>query len=304
MRSPILFLIFNRPDTTKQVFETIRQARPPRLYIAADGPRPNRPQDRELCEQTRAIATAVDWDCEVKTLFREENLGCGNSVSQAITWFFNNESEGIILEDDILAHPDFFKYCDDMLERYRASKNIGVIAGHNHFYKKFERTASYAFQNLPAIWGWATWSHVWNEYDFNLNFDKESFRKKIKQTFAPNSYRRFWYNMFDVMRQHKIDTWDFQFVISLMMKDRISIVPYVNLTRNIGFGDNSTHTANDHNNEGAIIAEPIYPIHHPDSMDIDVEAQCRVIEMAKWKLTWPQLLKQKIKRKIKQILSR
>ena len=130
MKSPILFLVFNRPATTQAVFEIIRQAKPPKLYISADGPRKDRLGESEKCEKVRSIATDVDWDCEVKTLFREENLGCKQSVSSSIDWFFQHEPEGIILEDDILPLPCFFDFCDELLEKYR-HKNVSMITGDN-----------------------------------------------------------------------------------------------------------------------------------------------------------------------------
>ena len=129
--SPVLFLIFNRPDTTQQVFDVIRKAGPTRLYIAADGPRSDRAGEQEKCEAVRAIATGIDWNCRVETLFRDENLGCGTAVSEAITWFFNHEEEGIILEDDCLPEPSFFRFVDELLDRYRHDNRIAVISGDN-----------------------------------------------------------------------------------------------------------------------------------------------------------------------------
>ena len=122
--APVLFLVFNRPDVTMRVFEAIRHARPRRLYVAADGPRAGISSETGKCEQTRQIATQVDWDCEVKTLFRSENLGCRVAVSSAIDWFFENEPEGIILEDDCLPHPTFFHFCQELLERYQHDQRI------------------------------------------------------------------------------------------------------------------------------------------------------------------------------------
>ena len=137
MKSPVLFIIFIREDTTRKVFEKIREAKPPRLYIAADGPRPGRPDDIEKCKATRSIVNDIDWECEVKTLFRDENLGCGKGVSSAITWFFDNEPEGIIIEDDILPNMEFFKFCDEMLEKYRDDERIQLVAGFNSFFDGF-----------------------------------------------------------------------------------------------------------------------------------------------------------------------
>ncbi|MEY8244099.1 nucleotide-diphospho-sugar transferase [Heminiphilus faecis] len=295
MTSPVLFLIFNRPDTTERVFEEIRKAQPPRLYIAADGPRANRTGEKELCEKTRAIAQKVDWNCEVKTLFRDENLGCGRAVSQAITWFFDNEPEGIILEDDILPHPDFFPYCDELLDRYRDNDSIGIIAGHNHMYTDLNRTTTYGFQNLPAIWGWATWRRTWNKYDFDLNFPKTLLTKRLEQIYPKQEYRNFWYIIYDKMRKKQIDTWDFQLVLSLFVNKYINIIPYFNLTKNIGFGENSTHTNMDKNNEATIQLTAVLPLIHPDAFYLDEEAERYVISKANWEISTLKCLFHKAK---------
>ncbi len=165
MRSPVLFLVFNRPDSTRKVFDAIRSARPPKLYITADGPRPDRPAEAKLCSEVRAIASAVDWPCEVKTLFRESNLGCKAGVSSGITWFFSHEDEGIILEDDVLPVPTFFNFCDEMLERYRDDARVSMISGCNLISNHFSPKQSYFFSRYNLIWGWATWRRAWQHYD-------------------------------------------------------------------------------------------------------------------------------------------
>lgn len=273
MKSPILFLIFNRPDTTKQVFEEIRKAQPPRLYIAADGPRPSREGEKELCEQTRAIASDIDWECEVKTLFRNENLGCGKAVSQAITWFFDKEPEGIILEDDVLPHPDFFPYCDEMLERYRDDNRIGLIAGHNHIYQALQRKSSYGFLSVPHIWGWATWRNNWALYDYNLTRTSEQDFITALKTYGYNSTEiRFWKTIYNLLKHHRYDTWDYQWAITLMSHGRLNPTPYNSLTKNIGFGSNATHTPKSCKEEIELITKPIYPLVHPENVLIDREA--------------------------------
>lgn len=285
MNSSILFLIFNRPDTAQRVFEEIRKARPPRLYVAADGPRQSRAGEKELCEQTRAVVNSVDWPCEVKTLFREENLGCGKAVSQAITWFFDNEEEGIILEDDILPHPDFFPYCDELLEKYRNDNTVGIISGHNHFYERLERDSSFAFQNLGPIWGWASWKRTWQKYDFNLTFDEKTFMNVIKVKYPDEKIQNYWKWIYRYQRRNIIDTWDIQLAISLLYNRMISIVPYVNLTCNIGFGEDSTHTLVDHNGESAIKTESIMPIIYPSDKTVDTEAEEKMICKAGWRIS-------------------
>lgn len=302
MNSPILFLIFNRPDTTERVFEEIRKAQPPRLYIAADGPRANRPGEKEICEKTRAIAQKVDWDCEVKTLFQDENFGCGKAVSQAITWFFDNEPEGIILEDDILPHPDFFPYCDELLDRYRDNKEIGIIAGHNHIYTNLNRDSSYGFLVVPHIWGWATWRDRWALYDFNL---KTTSKQRLKDALKRHGYNasqiRFWDNIYEHMKRHEIDTWDYQWSIALIENEMLNVTPYKCMTKNIGFSDDATHTATGRPEEVAMIPSPIYPVYHPSNLSVDNEAEQIEITNENRDLPISTYLKIKIKSLIKPV---
>jgi hypothetical protein len=154
--SPILFIIFKRVDTTRQVFDAIRQAKPKQLYVAADGPRKEVVGETELCRQTRDIIRQIDWDCELKTLFRDENLGCGLGVSTAITWFFRHVEQGIILEDDCLPHPDFFLYCQELLEKYKEDDQVMLIGGSNFQNGTQRGKASFYFSAIPLIWGWAS----------------------------------------------------------------------------------------------------------------------------------------------------
>src|SRR5271165_4717676 len=169
MRSPILFLVFNRPETTRRVFETIRAARPPKLYVSADGPRAGRAGEPQRCDEARRIATSVDWPCEVKTLFRDANLGCKMGVSTGISWFFDQEPEGIILEDDIVPLPSFFDYCDELLARYRDDERVAMISGCNPIANDFRVDESYFFARFCGIWGWASWRRAWRHYDVNIS---------------------------------------------------------------------------------------------------------------------------------------
>ena len=154
MHSPVLFLVFNRPETTRQVFEAIRTAKPPRLYIAADGPRLEREGERASCEEVRKIALEVDWECDVNTLFRVENLGCKRGPSEGISWFFEHEDEGIILEDDCLPDQSFFSFCEELLERYRNDTRIMAISGNNFQHGRKRTEYSYYFSRYFHGWGW------------------------------------------------------------------------------------------------------------------------------------------------------
>jgi hypothetical protein len=241
-QTPILMLVFNRPTQTAKIFAAVRERRPARLYVAADGPRPERKEERQLCEQTRRICESVDWTCELKTLFREENLGCGLAVSEAISWFFAHESEGIILEDDCLPDPSFFPFCSAMLARFRENSEVGSISGNNFFPPQLETTQPYVFSKYVQIWGWATWRRFWEKYDFGLNGSLEEWKEIIARR-NPNAIEaRYWLEIFKAVASGLIDTWDYQVMFSAWRADVVHIYPGRNLVTNLGYGPDATHT--------------------------------------------------------------
>lgn len=241
---PILFLVFNRPDVTKKVFESIREAQPPRLYVAADGPRKNRQEESERCNEVRSIVTNVDWDCEVKTLFREKNMGCRKAVSSGIDWYFEQEEMGIILEDDCLPDQSFFRYCDELLHRYAGEEKIMTISG-NNFQPKRRTGNSYYFSKFMHCWGWASWRRAWNHYDVKMK-DWPSLKKTdlLDNLFTSKRARKYWEAVFDKVYANQIDTWDYQWALSIWKAGGVNILPAVNLVKNIGFTENATHTIN------------------------------------------------------------
>jgi hypothetical protein len=244
MRSPVLFLVFNRPETTRQVFDAIRAAKPPRLYVAADGPRQDRPGEVERCAEVRRIATGVDWPCEVKVLFREKNLGCKKGVSSGIDWFFEHEEEGIILEDDVLPVASFFPYCDELLERYRDDERVGLVSGCNLIMKQYAPESSYFFSRYNHIWGWASWRRAWKHYDINMNAwpnwrDQGGLKKLSK---GNKRFERYWRETLEHAYAGKINTWDYQWTFACWRKGMFTILPAYNQTHNLGFGTDATHT--------------------------------------------------------------
>jgi hypothetical protein len=274
MRSPILFLVFNRPDTTERVFEAIRAARPPRLYVAADGARPNRDGEAQLCVETRRMATAVDWPCEVKTLFRDTNLGCKQAVAQALDWYFAAEAEGIVLEDDCLPDPTFFEFCDQLLERYRDNEKVALISGDNFQFGRLHGDASYYFSRYAHIWGWASWRRAWRHYDRNAT-GWPQFRDRGGLTQALQSRSREirrWREILNAVHAGKIDTWDYQVNLMMWIHDMVSVLPQKNLIRNIGFGAAATHTT------GASIFADMqthaieFPLRHPATVETSAAA--------------------------------
>ncbi|MFD0763440.1 nucleotide-diphospho-sugar transferase [Mucilaginibacter lutimaris] len=263
-QSAVLFIIFNRPDTTERVFARIREARPPRLYIAADGPRPQKPGEDALCRQTRTIAAKVDWPCEVKTLFRDVNLGCKEAVSSAVTWFFNNEEEGIVLEDDCLPNNDFFRFCDVMLERYRHDTRIRHIGGANLQQGNKRGEASYYYSNMTHVWGWAGWRRVWKDYDKELSpYHVTDVRAQLETIFDDSFAIDTWMEIFIKIKAGEIDTWDYQYGFLNFFNNSLSVIPNYNLISNIGFGENSTHTTDVGNPNANIPLQEFGDITHP-----------------------------------------
>jgi hypothetical protein len=275
---PILFLIFNRPETTSLVFEQIRKIKPKYLYVAADGPRNNIPWENEICAEVKNIVLSnIDWECGVKTLFREENLGCGQAISQAITWFFENVEEGIILEDDCLPDKSFFIYCEQLLEKYKHNDNIISIGGTNLGYR-FTNDHSYSYSRFMNMWGWATWRRASQLIDYNMdNWKKIKFKSSFLYTKLHTKgsldikWVNFWKNCFDLTSTGKIDTWDYQWIFSQLYTKKISIFPSKNLIKNIGFSDNATHTIDpDHPIASLELQTLQFPLMHPYSVIIDL----------------------------------
>lgn len=265
--SPVLFLVFNKPETTARVFEAIRKAKPKKLYVAADGPRRSKPGEAETCEKTRQIATSVDWDCRVKTLFRKENLGCRRAVSSAITWFFENEPEGIILEDDCLPSQSFFHYCSALLDRYRDDTRVMHI-GANNFQDGAKRgDGSYYFSRYTHIWGWATWRRAWKLYDASMKTFPEFKRQRvIDHAFQGRLKRSYWSWIFQKVYDKKIDTWDYQWLYSLICNNGLAISPNVNLVSNIGFSEGALHTKDAHSRFANMPTHELKEIIHPAFM--------------------------------------
>ncbi|OYU16490.1 MAG: hypothetical protein CFE37_00365 [Alphaproteobacteria bacterium PA4] len=296
MQSAVLFLVFNRPETTVRVFESIRRAQPPRLYVAADGPRPARAGEPERCAEVRAIATAVDWPCKVETLFRDENLGCKRAVSGAIDWFFANEAEGVILEDDILPDPSFFPYCDALLARYRDDANVAMISGCNLIGDRHGADASYVFTHYMHIWGWASWRRAWCHYDADMAGWADPAAKRKLADVLGNRPRAmaYWSGIFDQMAAGTIDTWDYQWVFAAWMRDMIATIPAHCLIENIGYGANATHTTGDMP-KAVRAARPrpmAFPLCHPDRSEV------RMIDLLEeqhaFGLTWQNALRARL----------
>ena len=243
LSTPVAFIIFNRPDTTERVFEAIRQAKPQKLLVVADGPRPDRPGEAEKCAETRAVIDRVDWDCEVLTNYSHSNLGCKCRVSSGIDWVFSQVEEAIILEDDCLPAPSFFQFCQTLLERYRHDDRIMHIDGTNLQFGQTRTPYSYYFSKYAGIWGWASWRRAWQNYDVDLkSWEQFKISKAIESVHLNPYEQRYWSELLDRVCQGQIDTWDYQWNYACWSQSGLAIVPEVNLITNIGFRSDATHT--------------------------------------------------------------
>jgi len=243
MISPVLFLVFNRPETTRRVFAAIRAARPPKLYVAADGPRPDRAGELRRCSEVRRIATSVDWPCEVSTLFRESNVGCKMAVSSAISWFFEREPQGIILEDDVLPMPSFFGYCDELLTRYRDDERVMMISGCNLIADRFSVDESYFFARSCHIWGWASWRRAWRHFDIRIPawpaWRDSGGLKKL--AYGNRLFEFYWRHKFNSCHGGGENAWDYQWTFACWLAGGLSAISAVNQVQNLGFGNDATH---------------------------------------------------------------
>jgi mannosyltransferase OCH1-like enzyme len=227
-------LVFTRIDTTQKIFEKIRSVKPKRLYVAADGPR--NAEEVRMCDIVRnSIINQIDWDCTLKTLFRDKNSGC-RGLSQSISWFFEHEIEGIILEDDCLPSDSFFGFCSQLLEKYRYDERIGHISGSNDQCGNKCGDGSYYFSSLTGVWGWAGWRRVWKDFDIDMKsyplFERLNYLEKMP-SHAP--FLAYWRHKFKTHYENKnFNSWDFQYAYHNLVNNRLSINPNVNLTSNIG----------------------------------------------------------------------
>ncbi|WP_186496819.1 nucleotide-diphospho-sugar transferase [Synechococcus sp. TAK9802] len=210
--------------------DALRKVKPRKIYIASDGAKSNT-KDIELVSKARQITELIDWDCELFTLYRPHNLGCKDAVSSAISWFFNCESSGIILEDDTIPAPDFFAYCQYMLEKYIDDKSIWMICGFNPKNPTAITNQAFLSQN-PSVWGWATWADRWKEFDLEL---RDWPTKPIKfNSLVPKYVKRFYKRIFNLVKNNTINCWGYQVTYMILKNNGHVVKPYTNLIGNIG----------------------------------------------------------------------
>ena len=273
LNTPIAFIIFNRPRHVKKTFEVIRGQKPSKLFIIADGPRQNKPDDAELCKLSKEIVDNIDWPCEVHKNYSDTNLGCKYRIITGINWVFEHTDRAIILEDDCLPHSDFFTFCETLLKKYEDDDRISVITG-NNFQNGIKRgDASYYYYKYNHVWGWATWKRAWSINDPDIlfwpNFKKTENWSNLCSDIVERNY---WERIFDKVYTKNFETaWDYPWTACNWFHGGLTATPNVNLVTNIGFGPDGTHTVTATDQEGLPV-EPLGPLTHPKTIQQDRKA--------------------------------
>ena len=244
--SPVLLLLFNRPNETRQLLEVISKVQPKQLFISIDGPRNDNDKD-QINKILDNISEKINFDCDLRIQKQEKNLGCGLGPRAGISWFFENVEEGIILEDDCIPSESFFEFCDTLLKKYKNNKNIWIISGDNGgpiLNEKYFYNTDYIFSNIPLIWGWASWKDRWEKYDENLSNWNYGTLQNLKYLRHVSLFEKFIVGRIckNSSKTEIKNFWDFQLYSSMLKNKGFAIIPRINLISNIGWGDIATHT--------------------------------------------------------------
>jgi hypothetical protein len=229
----------------RQVIDAIRPVAPTRLFVACDGPNPTRPGEAEKVAATRAVIEhEIDWPCHIERLYSDVNQGCRLGVSRAISWFFEQVEEGIILEDDCVPHTDFFPYCTNLLERYRHDTRVWCISGNNFQNGQWRGDSSYYFSRYNHCWGWASWRRCWKHYDCNLSQwpalrDSGLLSTIFEDPLERDYWNCIWQRFVDIGEP---DSWCYIWTFTCLANSGLTALPNRNLVSNVGFGEDATHT--------------------------------------------------------------
>lgn len=270
LQTPVLLVIFRRPELTGRVLNAIAAARPQKLLVVADGPRPDHPEDVEACAATRAVIDRVHWDCDVIKNYSDVNLGCGRRPATGISWAFEQVDQAIILEDDCVPHPSFFRFCEEVLEQYREDERVMHIAGSTYRRWVISTPYSYFFSQFNGAWGWATWRRAWRHFDASVKLWPQlrdtSWLADLVEHEAAVSY---WAREFEraYARDGDVTYWDHQWTFACWANSGLSIVPRANLVSNIGCGPGGTHTLMEGDPTGNLpVREMTFPLAHPPNV--------------------------------------
>ena len=260
---PVALIVFNRPSHAETVFSAVAAVRPRKLFLVADGPRAGHPTDAAKCQQVREIVENVTWPCEVRTDFADENMGCRRRIFSGTDWVLSQVDAAIFLEDDTLPHPTFFRFCQEMLLRYRDDRRVMSICGCNLFPQR-NPPSSYFFSSLANPWGRAIWRRSWQCLDRDMTAWPEVRDRHLLANVVPQrAHRRYWEAVMEHTYRGGFDTWDYQFMLSCWLQNGLNVIPATNLVRNIGFGSDSTHTRVDPGSDWLALQSLEFPLRHP-----------------------------------------
>jgi len=264
--TPVVIIIFNRPDQASNLMAILRDIRPRQLFVVADGPRAGHEGEEARCDAARrAVLDAVTWPAKVHTTFSDINLGCRRRVSSGLDWVFSQVTEAIILEDDVQPHPTFFPFCSQLLRRYRRNAAVGAISGNSFQPEGFNCGASYYFSVYPHCWGWATWRRAWKFYDHDLvDWPEARKKKRLVEWFGHQGEADYWKKTLNQVASGALDSWAMIWTFSQLRGGMLTALPSRNLVSNHGFVADATHTVN----QGSPLARlPVYemgfPLAHP-----------------------------------------
>ncbi|NJR57512.1 MAG: glycosyltransferase family 2 protein [Cyanobacteria bacterium CRU_2_1] len=264
MNTAVALLIFNRPDKTERVLESIRQVKPPKLFVVADGPRPDHPDDVHKCAASRSVIEQVDWDCEVIKNYSDVNMGCGLRISTGLDWVFDQEEMVIILEDDCIPQPTFFGFCEELLERYEDDERIMMICGYNPLTEWKSHQQSYHFSYISVCWGWASWRRAWKYYDFHMELWLEpEVKNRIRDVIGGQRNYLLVERIFDTVHAGKIDTWAFRWFFTRLSQSGLVVTSSTNLVENVGFGEDATHWKKKNADPKRLAQAMSFPLRHP-----------------------------------------
>jgi len=297
LETPLVFIVFNRPETTRRVWERIRAARPRRLFVIADGPRAARPSEGELCAAVRQIVAQPDWPCEVTREYSTANLGAAVRVSSGLDAVFAQVEEAIILEDDCLPDPTFFPFCAELLARYRAEPRVAQIAGCSFQGENHGGRTSYYFSRYPHGWGWATWRRAWRHYDHSMRAWREDRGGDwLARCVRDPVEQRIWAQSFDATLAGGVDAWDYRWVLAVWRTQGLCVQSYRNLISNIGFGAAATHTLGTSPWDSLPLSPMPFPLVHPAGFARDEAADERTGRLVFRPPSWPARLVRRLKR--------
>jgi hypothetical protein len=265
MKTPVVLIIFRRPEKTQKILNIIREIQPKQLFVIADAPRSHKLGEAEKSEKTRAVIETIDWDCQVYKNYSEQNLGSSKRIPTGLNWVFSQVEEAIILEDDCLPEKTFFSFCEELLEHYRHDQRVMTISGNNFQFGRQTTSDSYYFSRYSHSWGWATWRRAWQYFDMNMtHWPRVKEQQLLNFILEDRRTRQYWENIFQGVFDNQIVAWDYRWTFACWLQNALTILPSRNLVSNIGFDEDASHTTSKNHPFAYLPTYPMtFPIQHP-----------------------------------------